>query len=268
MNILLFLMLVIAVFLYGSELLETSKSETSLATRPVLLHAGQIDGAKGRDDSLDSLSASGAQGAASSAAVPGEEPEESPKAAERRSQGPGLSVFDFYGEEPAWRIVNDTVMGGISRSMVEVDAEQRRLIFSGTVSLDNNGGFASTRSEWAAYDLRMFDGLALRVRGDGNVYRLRIRTAETGPNIAYTALFPTDKGEWQEVYVPFSSMVPLYRGFVVSDAGPLEPASIRSFGLMVADKQEGPFALEVDWIHAVAERETEVKLISYMDEVK
>jgi hypothetical protein len=53
-------------------------------------------------------------------------------------------------------------------------------------------------------------------------------------------------------------MVPLYRGTVVDEAGPLDAASVRSFGLMVAEKQSGEFELDVDWINAVREKENEV----------
>lgn len=168
-------------------------------------------------------------------------------------RGPGIPLFDFSGPEPAWYTVNDDVMGGVSKSLVLVDNELQRLSFSGDVSLENNGGFASTRSQWTNYNLSAFDGIALHVRGDGNSYRFRIRTEETGSGIAYTSLFTTKTGTWQEIYIPFSEMVPLYRGFVVNAADPLNPESIRSFGLMLTDKQEGKFSLEVDWINAVAE---------------
>ncbi len=177
-------------------------------------------------------------------------------------QGPGLPLFTFRGMEPSWYTVNDNVMGGISSSTVVVDTNQQNLSFSGEVSLDNNGGFASTRSEWTSYDLSAFDGIALRVRGDGNAYRFRIRTEATGFGIAYTGLFQTKAGTWQDIYLPFSEMVPLYRGFVVNAAGPLDPESIRSFGLMVSDKQQGEFSLEVDWINAVAEQKNEIRYAS------
>jgi monofunctional biosynthetic peptidoglycan transglycosylase len=65
-------------------------------------------------------------------------------------------------------------------------------------------------------------------------------------------VFETKAGTWQEVFIPFSEMVPLFRGFIVDEAGTLAPATIRSFGMMVTDKQEGNFSLEVDWINAVA----------------
>ena len=177
-------------------------------------------------------------------------------------QGPGRPLFVFDGAEPSWYTVNDNVMGGISSSSVRVDPDSELLAFSGNVSLENNGGFASTRSEWTGYDLRDYDGILIRVRGDGNVYRLRTRTERTGAEVAYTAFFETEADKWQEVYIPFAEMLPTYRGFIVGAAGPLDPSSIRSFGLMLSDKQQGQFFLEVDWINAVAVKRNESTYVS------
>jgi monofunctional biosynthetic peptidoglycan transglycosylase len=175
-----------------------------------------------------------------------------PGSPETPKRTPGVVLFDFAGDEPGWYTVNDDVMGGVSTSIVNVDTDMQKLNFSGNVSLENNGGFASIRSQWAPYNLGRFDGILMRVRGDGNIYQFRIRTEETGPQISYTGVFETKAGIWQEVFIPFSKMVPLFRGFIVDEAGTLAPATIRSFGMMVTDKQEGNFSLEVDWINAVA----------------
>ena len=43
-----------------------------------------------------------------------------------------------------WNIVNDDVMGGISTSYLSV-SDEKNLIFNGNLSLENNGGFASSR---------------------------------------------------------------------------------------------------------------------------
>ncbi len=160
-------------------------------------------------------------------------------------------VFEFTASEPTWYTLNDDVMGGISSSEVQVDINSGVLNFDGNVSLENNGGFASIRSQAEIYDLGEYDGITIRVRGDGNVYRFRIRTEKTGPEISYTAVFPTEANTWQDIYIPFADMLPLYRGFVVQDAGPLDASTIRSFGFMMTDKQEGEFSLEVDRITAV-----------------
>ena len=160
-------------------------------------------------------------------------------------------IFEFTASEPTWYTLNDDVMGGISSSEVQVDINSGILNFDGNVSLENNGGFASIRSQAEIYDLGEYEGITIRVRGDGNVYRFRIRTETTGPEISYTAVFPTEANTWQDIYIPFADMLPLYRGFVVQDAGPLDATTIRSFGFMMTDKQEGEFSLEVDRITAV-----------------
>jgi len=54
--------------------------------------------------------------------------------------------------------------------------DQGTLEFKGIVSLENNGGFASIRSGTANYDLSDFEGLLIRVRGDGHRYAFNLRT--------------------------------------------------------------------------------------------
>jgi monofunctional biosynthetic peptidoglycan transglycosylase len=168
---------------------------------------------------------------------------------------PGREIFAFGDNEPLWYTVDDNVMGGVSSSTVNI-IEKGILSFSGTMSLDNNGGFSSVRSDWTPTDLSDADGVLLRVLGDGKVYRLRIRSAVTGPEISFNAVFETAPETWKVVYVPFSIMVPTYRGFIM-DVEALDPSSIGSFGFMLSDKQPGEFRLLVDWIRAVSEEELE-----------
>jgi monofunctional biosynthetic peptidoglycan transglycosylase len=166
---------------------------------------------------------------------------------------PGIPLFTFEPGEPRWFTVDDNVMGGISNSIVGI-AEPDILAFIGTMSLENNGGFASARSEWQTVDLSESDGILLRVLGDGNTYRLRIRTTTTDQNISYNARFATTPGQWQTIYLPYSEMVPTYFGYVM-DVGPIDKANIGSFGFMLSDNQPGEFELYVDWVRAVSEEE-------------
>ncbi len=169
------------------------------------------------------------------------------------SELPGVQLFNFIAGEPRWFSLDDSVMGGISSSSPAI-VEPDLLAFSGTMSLDNNGGFASVRSEWQPVDLGEMDGILLRVYGDGQTYRLRIQTAATGRDISYNALFRTTPNEWQIVYIPFAEMVPTYFGYV-ADVGPIDRASIGSFGFMLSDNQPGEFELFVDWVRAISEQE-------------
>jgi len=169
------------------------------------------------------------------------------------SPSPGRELFSFAAGEPPWYTVDDVVMGGVSSSRVEI-IEPNTLFFSGSMSLENNGGFTSVRSDWNIEDLSGYDGILLRVLGDGKIYRLRIRTEETGGDIPYNGAFETTLEKWIQVYVPFAKMVPTYRG-IVMDVGQLDVTSIGSFGFMLSDKQEGDFELQVDWIRAVSDAE-------------
>ncbi len=85
-----------------------------------------------------------------------------------------LTIFDFDAEadQEACRPIDDVVVGGVSASQFNV-APEGLGAFEGVLSLER-GGFASVRSRPAQVDLSAYDGLELRVRGDGKRYRLRM----------------------------------------------------------------------------------------------
>lgn len=160
-------------------------------------------------------------------------------------------LFDFRHEDTSgrWQRLNDTVMGGVSQSFMGRTDDYG--VFGGTVSLENNGGFASVRSLPEAMDLQAYDAFALRVRGDGHRYALGVRTDPGWDGVSYHAAFDTVDGEWVDVVVPFSELVPQWRGRHVPQAGPLDPSAIQTFGIMISDKQEGDFRLEIETIRAI-----------------
>jgi NADH dehydrogenase [ubiquinone] 1 alpha subcomplex assembly factor 1 len=141
-----------------------------------------------------------------------------------------------------WYVINDGVMGGLSQSRVTLGPEG--LVFRGAVSLENNGGFASMRSEARELQLQRFAGLRLHLRGDGHQYQLRLRQSETSREVAYVATFDTN-GEEEWIELSFDQFQPRFRGRDVPEAGPLKPSQIHHLGFLIADKQAGPFRLEV-----------------------
>ena len=165
-----------------------------------------------------------------------------------------VTLFEFSGtaDEPAWNAVNDSFMGGVSRGGAKlIDGS---LHFRGVLSLENNGGFSSIRSGGPTRDLSAAKAIVLRVKGDGRTYRLQLATnAEfRRSRISYQAEFPTKRGEWTEVTVPLASLVPQFRGQVLS--GPtLNRTRIEEIGLSLSDGNPGAFALEIDWIKAERE---------------
>ncbi|MEJ2721776.1 MAG: CIA30 family protein [bacterium] len=159
-------------------------------------------------------------------------------------------IVEFGDESSAsWQPINDGVMGGLSESRLRITADHTG-VFAGSVSLENNGGFASVRASLNETDLSSFHGLAIRTRGDGKRYRLRLRTDNRFDGIAYQAKFDTTRGEWETVEIPFDEFVPTYRGRTLNDVPPLNAGKICQIGFMVADKQEGCFRLEIKWVCA------------------
>lgn len=141
-----------------------------------------------------------------------------------------------------WYVVNDSVMGGLSNS--QVTQTQENLLFTGNVSLDNNGGFASIRTELNTQSQNT-KAIALRVKGDGQTYQLRLRTTNYLDGAAYTHSFKTVKNEWVDINFAPSDFTLTYRGRVLEQQPIIDFDDIKQLGFMIAGKQEGKFKLEV-----------------------
>ena len=146
-----------------------------------------------------------------------------------------------------WIVVNDNVMGGISRSRVSINPDGY-MLFNGNVSLEYGGGFASVRSSYENWEIGNFDGFVIKVWGDGKSYQFRCRMGNNFDGVAYRHYFQTNNENWQEIRLPFSKFVPTYRGRILSDVKTLDPNAIRNLGLMISDKQSGNFNLKIAWI--------------------
>ena len=146
-----------------------------------------------------------------------------------------------------WRVVNDNVMGGVSRSKVNINPEGY-MVFKGNVSLDYGGGFASVRSSYENWEIGKFDWFIIKGWGDRKTYQLRSRMGNNFDGVAYRHYFQTNNENWQQIRLPFSKFVPTFRGRILSNAVPLDPQEIRNLGLMISDKQSGNFNLKIAWI--------------------
>jgi len=153
-------------------------------------------------------------------------------------------LIDFSTVEGEWYSVNDNVMGGVSAGGYR-RTEAETGVFSGRLSLRNNGGFASVRTRVESGALDGYEGLEIRLRGDGRRYRLLAGGA--GSQGTWQSEFATT-GEWQTVRVPFASMPLSIRGWQPASYPPAAGRRIDSLGFIIGDKDERPFRLEVDWI--------------------
>ena len=177
-----------------------------------------------------------------------------PAAAVQADDNQGI-LFDFSKADTAqqWQTVNDGVMGGVSDGRFRI-TDEGIMEFYGTLSLENNGGFASVRSRPKALGLKDGDVIVARLRGDGREYYLNLRVPTFQIAFSYRASFPTKAGEWQEVKVPLKDLQATSFGRPVKSAGPVDPSKVNSIGFLLADKKAGPFKLEVQWIKVVQRR--------------
>ncbi|KAK4589526.1 hypothetical protein RGQ29_020200 [Quercus rubra] len=154
----------------------------------------------------------------------------------------GKLLFGFEdnnSRELAWGALDDVVMGGVSESTFQIDRRGSEIggptgVFKGVVSTANNGGFTSIRTKNFSVpeDLSAYDGLELRLKGDGRKYKFIIRTSSDWDTVGYTASFDTVAGQWQSIRLPFSSLRPIFRARTVSDAPPFDPTNVLSLQLM------------------------------------
>ncbi|MEJ2189714.1 MAG: CIA30 family protein [Acidobacteriota bacterium] len=158
-----------------------------------------------------------------------------------------MTIVDFSRGDVTWPPINDGVMGGVSSGRMTVG--DGFATFQGTVSFENNGGFSSVRSQPVVHDLSAFEGLVLRVRGDGKRYGFRLKTDASFDGVSYQFQIEPPAGEWAEISAPFTDFIPVFRRRVVGDYPPLNPRRIATFGLMIS-RQEGPFRIDIESVKA------------------
>ena len=163
-----------------------------------------------------------------------------------QSTSQGEIMIEDFSEKSLlnWNIVNDTVMGG--RSQARMSVRDNKAEFMGFLSLANNGGFSSVRAYYPN-DLFDINSIVLRVRGDGRKYSFRVRT-DNNSWVSYTQSFDTKKDTWQEVVLDIKDFYPTYRGYSLRNIPKLSDSIIREIGIMISDKIEGSFKIDVDWI--------------------
>ncbi|HEY9753330.1 MAG TPA: CIA30 family protein [Coleofasciculaceae cyanobacterium] len=174
-------------------------------------------------------------------------------------------VFDFTAIDPStlstiWGALDDVVMGGVSASSAELT--NQGLLFTGNVSTANSGGFASirTRNFDPPLNLTSYAGMRLRLKGDGNRYKFLMRCDTGWDTVAYSYSFDTIADQWVEIYLPFSSLIPVFRARTRSDVPAFNPEQIYSLQLMLSKFEydgslnphftAGQFALQVASIRA------------------
>ncbi|MBF0430448.1 MAG: CIA30 family protein [Fibrobacteria bacterium] len=157
-----------------------------------------------------------------------------------------------WNKGDSWHTTDDVVMGGISSSSFTVQKSGTG-IFEGNVSLENNGGFSSLKGEIPENGFSGFSGIRFKARGDGKKYKLYVKDHNQPGGINYQYEFMAESGISKIYSCPFSEFIPVSKGKLVTAASSLESDKIRFMGFIIANRQNGNFKLEIEWIEGYKE---------------
>lgn len=157
-----------------------------------------------------------------------------------------ITIFEFNKDTniQGWNIVNDVVMGGRSSSNFMIN-EDGFGVFSGKISLANNGGFSSVRHEFQPIQVNKEDKISVRLKGDGKNYQIRVKNNSSN-SYSYISTFSTS-GEWQEIEIPLKDMYPSFRGRKL-DRPNFSHERLAEVVFLIGNKKNENFKLVIDKI--------------------
>ena len=155
-------------------------------------------------------------------------------------------IYDFNSSENPenWTIVNDGVMGGLSSSTMNLN-EEGHGVFTGKISLKNNGGFASVRHFTNMSNVGSYKYINLKVRGNPSTYQFRLKK-KRGDDYSYVNTFEVTP-TWKTIKLEISAFYPTYRGRSL-DLPNFEAESIEEVTFLIGNKVVEGFKLEIDKI--------------------
>ena len=165
------------------------------------------------------------------------------------AEQPLISDFENDNNDIRWYTVNDGVMGGLSKGIFQY-TKAGTGVFKGNLSLENNGGFSWLKAVNNEMNIKDSEGIKIRVKGDGRKYALTLKNPERRRVMYFASFFETMDGEWQEIELPLKSFKGYFYGQNVDAVSSMNRDKMKEIGIILLDKKQGPFELEIDWVRA------------------
>ena len=157
-----------------------------------------------------------------------------------------MIIIDFNTQTDIhdWLVTDDVVMGGVSSGTFKLNNEGFG-VFSGSVSLENNGGFSLVRYPFEKITVTGYSKITIKLRGDGKSYQFRMKS-NSADSYSYISTFSTSV-EWQEIEIPIKDMYPSFRGRKL-DQPNFSNDYIEEIGFLIGNKKAEKFILLLDKI--------------------
>lgn len=162
-------------------------------------------------------------------------------------QDTSLVIYDFTKVTNVndWYIVNDGVMGGLSKGKLIMN-DDGHAVFEGYVTTENNGGFTSVRYPFNTLDVSKYKAVKLKLKGDGRPYQFRIKAKENQRH-SYIQEFETS-GEWEIITIPLESFYPSFRGRKLNMPN-YNGSTMEEVTFLIGNEKKESFQLEIERIY-------------------
>lgn len=156
------------------------------------------------------------------------------------------TIYNFEKDKGTsqWFVVDDVVMGGRSSGNLFINKDGHG-VFSGEISLENNGGFSSIRLRIPPMETQSTSKVLLKIKGDGKSYQFRVKS-NVRDYYSYVISFATS-GSWETIEIPLNSMYPSFRGRTLNRPN-FSASQIEEIAFLIANKVPESFQLEIDSI--------------------
>ncbi|GAB7359550.1 hypothetical protein MBLNU230_g6738t1 [Neophaeotheca triangularis] len=183
-----------------------------------------------------------------------------------------LVAFDKQDGIDRCKIMSDADMGGFSKAGLTFqpashatqasEDDPPHALFRGRISTElppnrpniQRSGYAAWRTRDRGvslfgkllWDIDPYNFLALRVKSDGRQYMVNIQTESIVPtDLHQHRLTTVSPGEWETVIIPFNAFVRTNYGMVVEPQKEMMRQKVKSVGIGLIDRVQGPFELRI-----------------------
>lgn len=105
------------------------------------------------------------------------------------------------------------------------------------------------------------DSFEMKLRSDQRIYTLQIKPLSSYEEDIYQAIIPLPReheiNQWRTVKIPFSDFFLTYRGYLEESSPKWYGQNIKSVGILMAERYDGPFKIDIEYIKAIKDESLE-----------